>query len=279
MSDLDLVKAYDPAAALNAAERVNGAVSFSSEHDVDAVLTYYAENRHEHVDERDSGQLAQEAIDGRILLIRAEGDIVAASSAFNYSVEKGQDPSWVEIGATRATMKGFSFYPFIIASQVMEECLQRPPEDYIFANIYADNGAVRHLLGNKTGWDEFEVASDPRLESTYSRKNDAERHEMSSWVWLRSTPNCLPHQAGIVRDVINEGGLWNRKDPEHPKKLDLDLSGFSLARPDARAKLDILAEGAFSDFLTEKGGLLSCKEVIYALEDGETQALMAQYQM
>lgn len=280
MSELGLTGSYDPAAAINAAERIDGKVTFSSEWDVDEVLAYYGSNKHQHVDDRDPDQLTQEVTDGRLLLIRAEGELVAASSAFNYSVEKGQaSPSWIEIGATRATLGGFGFYPFIIASQVMEECFERPPEGYIFANIYEDNAAVRGLLGKKTGWDEFIVADDPDLEGTYSRKNDACKQEMSSWIWLRSTPNCMPHQAEIVRSVIQEGGFWNRKDPEHPKFLAVDFSDFSLATPDAIRKLDILAEGDFSDFLSKKGRLLSCKDVSEALQADDTSALIAQHEM
>ena len=280
MSELGLTGSYRPSAAINAAERIDGKVTFSSEWDIDEVLAYYGSNKHQHVDDRDPDQLAQEVTDGRLLLIRAEGNLVAASSAFNYSVEKCQEtPNWVEIGATRATLGGFGFYPFIIASQVMEECFERPPEDYIFANIYEDNAAVRHLLGKKTGWDEFLVADDPKLEATYGQKGGYTAQTMSEWIWLRSTPNCMPHQAEIVRSVIEEGGFWNRKDPERPKFLAVDFSDFSLATPGAIRKLDILAEGDFSDFLTGKGRLLSCKDVVEALDEDDTQALMAQHEM
>lgn len=181
-----------------------GSVGFSTASDITEVLRFYDENQHEHVDARDPVELEQEATDGRLLLIRKEGDIVAASSAFNYSVEKGAPPSWVEIGATRVALNGYGFYPFIIASQSLEEVIRGTPEDYLFANIYADNEAVKHLLGVKTGWDNFLVSDDPTLEATYSRKKNVTPEEMNTWAWLRSPASRLPHQARIVRDVVRE---------------------------------------------------------------------------
>lgn len=275
---------HDGAAAetVEVAKVLSGSIYFSSEDDVAEVFAFYEDNQHPHVDPIDPEVLERETVDGRVILLRAEGDIALASSAFNFSVNKDEPPSWVEIGGTLSTrdLRGFGFYPLIIASQVMQECLAgEPPQDYLFANIYDDNAKVQDLLGVQTGWENFKVAEDHRLEAAYAAKKNAEPAEMATWAWFRSRPNALPHQAGIVDGFLEERHFMNLRDPDQPIRLDMDVSGFALAQADTPRMIKTMAEGPVAELLREHGSELTCQETMAGLHEDAGQGLIQRFEV
>jgi hypothetical protein len=195
-------------------------VRFSEAADFPRILHFYQANRHDHVDVRESAQLEKAARDGRnLLFLNPAQEIVAASSAYDYTDDPSQPGKWVEIGSTRCTLQGFGLYPFIIASQVVHESGTRPPGEMFFASVYTDNAAVCDLLERKTGWKPM-IPPQSLVEVTGLEA------DMPKLAWFKSDKDCLPAQEKIVRDVHENPVFTNRKTGEI---ITLDLSRCALA--------------------------------------------------
>lgn len=180
-------------------------VSFSTIDDLDDIVRFYTDNRHQHVDARPTPVFEKAASNGRMILFRDSANtLVASSSAYDFTDTEESPFKWVEIGSTRSTLNGYGLYPFIIAAQVVTETIKRPPGELFVANIYDDNVAVQKILEHTNGWHRY---TPPKgLVDATGLAEDMDR-----LVWLASTPDCLKKQEDIVKHVLSRGWVENRK--------------------------------------------------------------------
>jgi hypothetical protein len=217
-------------------------VRFSEAADSGALVDFYKQNRHQHVDDRPSEKIAATANAGRTFMITDEkDDIAAASCAYDYPhpLDDSGETHWTEIGSTRAQLSGLGVYPFIIASQVIYDFLSSPPKDHFFASIYNDNLPVADFLENKVGWDRF-VPDDDLIDAS------GERASLDKLVWLKAESHTLPHQARLVLEFMDKAGgegIINKKTGE---RTCFDFSQFPLANR-FRAAVETLATGDFAN--------------------------------
>jgi hypothetical protein len=194
-------------------------VNFSTGADLGDIVRFYTDHRHKHVDARPVSVFEKAASEGRMILFRdAEKKLVASSSAYDFSDDDELPSKWVEIGSTRSILKGFNLYPFIIAAQVVSESAKRPPGEMFVANIYDDNVAVQNILEHTNGWHRFTPCKG--LVDVTGLADDMDR-----LVWLKSTPDCLKKQIGIVSAVIERGYVESKKTGE---RLGLRFDGFPM---------------------------------------------------
>lgn len=230
----------------NAAQSIS--LRFSTAADIPAILAFYRNNPHPHVDYRGDDIFTQRAESGRtILVLKPDGTI--AMSSMSHPFDDPQDSNgkgaWTEIGSTLGSMDGFGLYPFIIASQVVEEFINRAPGDKFFACIYKDNQAVTAMLNKKVGWPLIQ----PRLD--FARAVGEKPETMNTINWLHAQSDTIPHQARIVATMLDKGCVEKKGTQE---KLVLDTSRLSLATT-FRPQLDELAQGRFGEMLENSGPL------------------------
>jgi hypothetical protein len=184
-------------------------VRFSTSADLDDVIKFYKDNRHQHVDVRPVDVFEKATSEARMLLLRdSNGTLVASSSAYDFSDTEEMPHKWVEIGSTRSVLNGFGLYPFIIATQVVVETLRRPPGEMFVANIYDDNIAVQNILEHTNGWHKFTPPKE------LVKVTDLEQ-DMDRLVWLKSTPESLSQQMNIFKSVLERGFFENKKSGEY----------------------------------------------------------------
>ena len=209
-------------------------VRFSVPEDVPAVLEFYNTNQHHNVDHRGDSVFKDRTEKGRTLLV-LNPDRTIGMSSMSHPFEKSAS---VEIGSTRSRLDGFGLYPFIIASQIIHEFIERPANGPFFACIHKDNVAVTTLLNKKVGWNMIT----PTQEFADSI---GEGDNINTLFWLHADTDTFSHQAKIVLDVIAEGRVKNKKTGE---SLALDLSSFSLANEHHQLVKE-LANGDFGKML------------------------------
>lgn len=219
-------------------------VRFSDISDAPKLNEFYNSNQHQHVDGLTKDKILNRAKNGRVIIIEDQnGNIGAASMGKDHIRGGGKTPEWTEIGATRSVLSGLGIYPFIIASQVIHETINTPPQKHFIACIYKDNQAVTDFLNKKVGW-HLDTPSDEQLVITGEKDNEGDLN------FLESTADCLPHQASIVLDFMNRvetEGLKNKKTGETVR---FDFSRFSLAN-EFRQAAEALARGPFADDLKQ----------------------------
>lgn len=217
-------------------------IRFSQPADVPVLLDFYRNNRHPHVDYRGDALFTDRIESGRALVVfKPDGAIGMSSMShpFNDPVTSSSRPRWAEIGSTVGSMDGLGLYPFVVATQVIEEFISRTPDDKIFACIYKSNPAVTDMLNKKVGWPIISPSADFALAvgedpSTMGRLN-----------WLHAESDSLRHQARIVIAILDKGFVENRKTGE---KFALDVRNLSLANTTYR-HLTELAYGRFGEML------------------------------
>jgi hypothetical protein len=214
---------------------INAYVRFSNEKDIGKVLDFYRGNRHQHVHIRDEKLLSNLVKSGNFLLLedKKTGEILASSGTYPYTVKNDKDrPSYMEIGSTRFSEKvaGFGLYPLFISSQVIHASLTNPCQKMFIANVYDDSPVGRNLLTKKAGWDVIKATPDI-LEVFLSTKDKTaakNSSDMRTMTWYGSPPSCMPHQAGVILDFLN-----NKRRITHKSNgtvLKLDYSQFDLAK-------------------------------------------------
>lgn len=210
-------------------------IRFSTPADVPAVLHFYQTNLHKNVDYRGDDIFADRTENGRTLLIlNPDNTIGMASTSHPFDQNKK-----IEIGSTiRSGLDGLGLYPFVIASQVIHEFLERTPEECLFACIHKENADVVSMLHKKVGWN----MTTPTQEFA-----DAvgEGNHINDLTWLRADTDTFAHQAKIVDTSINKGFVENKKTGE---KFGLNLAHFSLATT-FNHHLQELAHGRFGEML------------------------------
>lgn len=220
-------------------------VRFSYPADTARVLQHYRDNPHPHVDYRGDAVFTDRIENGRTLLVMTGHDEIALASMaydFNEPGHQGSHATWIELGSTvgaKDKLRGFSMYPFAIASQVVHEFLTQPPADHFFACIYKSNPEVTKFLNTAVGW-KFYDPDDAFIAVAGETPENAKNIN-----WLQATTDTLPHQARVVLEVINKGYLENRKTGG---KALLDLDEFVLANQ-YLALVQELAHGAFGRML------------------------------
>lgn len=209
-------------------------VRFSTASDVPAVLNFYQSNLHPDVDYRGDDIFTDRTKSGRtILILKPDATIGLASISHpHYKADV------VEIGSTIGGINGVSLYPFVIASQIIYEFLERTPKETFLAMIHKTNHKVTNMLNNKVGWHMMTPTQD-------FANAVGEGENIPTLDWLRADSDTLAHQARIVSDVVQKGTLPNLKTGEDVK---LDLSRFPLATTFA-SHVDALAHGRFGEML------------------------------
>ncbi|MFN3827007.1 MAG: hypothetical protein ACK4NR_05205 [Micavibrio sp.] len=219
-------------------------IRFSEAQDAQTVYNFYLGNQHADFDLRKEEVIGERSTAGQIVLAERDGVTGLSSIGFAFAEpDGGQSKQWSEIGATRSVLNGMNLYPFIIASQVINEFLQHPPAEKFFANVYEDNKGVRHLLNKVVGWKEFEP-DDAIL--TVCKTTKIQASDERSRVWYEATSDTLQKQAAIVCDFIERGHVVSKKGNI---VIPLDLSGFSLATT-YKKHVEELARGEFGKILT-----------------------------
>lgn len=218
-------------------------IRFSTPADVPAVLSFYHANQHHNVDNRGDAVFQNRTEQGRVFLaLMPDHSIGAASMShpFTTPLANGGTGLSSEIGSTLARVDGFGLYPFIVASQIIHEFLEKPPEGVFFALIHTDNTPVLNLLTKKVGWNIVPASQD-------FADAIGEGPNIDHFTWLNASTNTFAHQARIVLSQIDTGYVEHKKTGQ---RLNLDLSGFSLATKH-RAALSELANGAFGQMLEQ----------------------------
>lgn len=218
-------------------------VRFSTPADVQPVLGFYAANRHHNVDFRGDDIFRDRTEQGRTILVLMPDDSIGASSMSHpvaTPLDNGGTGSSTEIGSTLARVDGFGLYPFLIASQIVHEFLDKTPDGVFFACIHDTNTAVTTLLNKKVGWNIITPTQD-------FADAVGEGANINTLNWLSATTDTLAHQARIVLAQIDQGYVENRKTGQ---RLSLDVSGFALATA-YRTELTELANGAFGKALEQ----------------------------
>lgn len=213
----------------------NIVVRFSEAADVPTVLSFYDQNRHHNVDFRGHDVFTERTETGRALLIfKPDNSLGLSSMSHTYPAT-----DVVEIGSTLTSMDGFGLYPFVIASQIIHEFLERPPENRFFACIHKpENDAVTKMLNRKVGWHIVTPTQD-------FADAVGEGPNIDKLSWLHADSDTLSHQSRVVLAAIDKGTLFNKKTGEN---VTLDLSRFSLATT-YRPHLEELANGRFGEML------------------------------
>ena len=230
-------------------------IRFSTPDDVPAVLKFYDDNRHPNVDDRGNDVFADRTETGRALLV-FKPDGALGMSSMSHPIG---DTGIVEIGSTMSPIK-FGLYPFVIASQIVHEFLERTPEDRFFACVHKGNPVV-DILHKKVGWD--------MLNPTQAFADAVgEGPTKDKYNWLHAPSGTLGHQARLVLAQIDKGYAENKVTGEQVK---LDLSGFSLATV-FRDQVEELASGRFGEML-ESARAIPLRDARRALEkyQGGTQ--------
>lgn len=209
-------------------------VRFSMPADVPAVLQFYHANQHHNVDDRGDDVFADRTEKSRTLLVLKPDNTIGMSSM---SHPFDQDKK-IEIGSTRSRLDGLGLYPFVIASQIIHEFLERAPEECFFACVHKDNLAVTHMLNKKVGW---HIVTPTREFADAIGEGD----HMDDLTWFRADTDTFAHQARIVAETIQKGYVENKKTGE---KLRLDMSHFSLATTFNR-HLNELAHGRLGEMM------------------------------
>jgi hypothetical protein len=219
----------------DAHNRIDASLRFSHKGDVSKILNFYRGNRHQHVHIRDENLLAELVTRGNFLILedKKTGEILASSGTYPYKVKGDKDlPSYMEIGSTRFSEKvaGFGLYPLFISSQVIHASLTKSCTKMFIANVYDDSPVGRNLLTKKAGW-KVVLPTKGILDVFHSTKdktandNKADNRTMT---WYGSPPSCMPHQAKVVMDF-----LQNKRRIAHKNNgtvLRIDYSQFDLAR-------------------------------------------------
>ncbi len=238
-------------------------VRFSTPEDIAKVYDFHKKTSHQHVDLRKPEVMEERTKNGRVIIFENQSDNMCGMSVC-YDFHKAANPAhhWVEIGSTRA-VSGLGIYPFIIASQVVQEFLTHPAEDKFIANVYDDNGYVLDKLGNVTGWHIF-TPEDDILTACKATKGDTNPHGAKR-IWFTATSDTIPGQARIILDHIKRGtdvGFLNKKTGE---TIRLDVARFPLAN-DLRPMVTELAYGAFGKYLEQNPhtGLREAREQLGA---------------
>ncbi|MDB5492571.1 MAG: hypothetical protein JWO78_2420 [Micavibrio sp.] len=226
-------------------------IRFSTPADTPSVLAYYGRNPNANVDFRGDDVFTDRTDSGRtILVFKPDNSIGLSSMSHPYP-----DQGLVEIGSTLANMDGFGLYPFIIASQIVHEFLERTPDEKFFACIYKpENDSVTKMLNTKVGWHivaPCQVFAD----------SIGETENINRLSWLNADSDTLPHQARVVLETVLRGTVSNKKTGE---TLKLDLGQFSLATVFS-AKVEELANGRFGEML-EKSHHLPLKQAKAAFD-------------
>lgn len=245
-------KSFDQAANAQKTEKVK--LRFSQPKDSPQILAYYKENAHQHVHIRDPKWITDHVGKGQFLILENEdGEIIASSATYDYVTEADTDgrPSFFEIGSTNFSPEGngFGLYPLFIASQVIEAFLNYPPKDKFIANVYDSSPVGRKMLVPKVGWKVIEPSEDvlKKFKSTKS----AEHTNEEPMTWYGSPSECLPHQARVVLDFIENGTITHKSGE---RAVEIDFSEFSLAN-ELKPLLQEIAHGKFSEVLERSAGL------------------------
>lgn len=221
---------------------------FSTAADIPAILAFYRDNRHPHVDDRGDDVFTHRAESGRTMIVFKPDGAIGMSS-MSHPFDNPQDlngkGAWTEIGSTLGNMDGLGLYPFIIATQVVEEFIQRTPGDKFFACIYKSNPAVTGMLNKKVGWPVIQPSLD------FARAVGEQPETMDTINWLHAESDTLPHQARIVTAMLDKGFVEKKATQE---RLILDTSRLSLATT-FRPHLDELAHGRFGEMLEKSNPL------------------------
>lgn len=209
-------------------------VRFSGPADVPAVLDFYHSNQHHNVDNRGDDVFTKRTEEGRAILILNPDNSIGMAS-MSHPMDQGKK---IEIGSTRAQLEGFGLYPFVVASQIVHEFLERPAQECFFACIHLDNDSVTKMLNQKVGW-QFMTPSQDFADAV------GEGATKDTLRWLVASSDTFAHQARVASDAMAKGYVENRKTGE---KLRLDLSAFSLAGAYQR-HVHELAHGRFGEML------------------------------
>ena len=240
--------AFTPAAPITPTADLFLTWRFSSQNDVEKVLSFYAVNQHQHVENGGENHYADRITTGRTLLIEDQhGHIKVASMAHYdpYMATVGQ----IVIGSTMSILQGCELEPLqrrpyvgVVASQVIERFLNDPPHDCFFAMIWkkSENDRVTQMLNCDVGWPIVTVTQQ-FADAVNEGPNLDKQH------WLQATSKTLPHQARIVLSLLEGNStILKHKTQERYK---LDFSRFSLADPVHRPLLHELAHGKFGKML------------------------------
>lgn len=219
--------------------------AFSKAADHDRLVEFYKDNRHDTVHIRKPAVMRKAVDNGRfIVLTDDQNGVRAGSGAYDYpDDDHNYQRRWTELGTTTANMPGYGLYPYIIAAQVIMDFIGRTPSESFVATIDHDNYSVIDLLKNKVGWKEFSPSEELKKEI----KNTKDWSTENPVVWLRATPEALPHQARLVLELIDKTELVNKKTGE---KVKLDLSDFPLAN-EMRSYVEALADGKLAKAFEE----------------------------
>jgi hypothetical protein len=229
-------------------------IRFSKPSDVPQVLKFYEDHRHPNVDHRGDDIFTDRTESGRALLVFTPDGAIGMSSMSHPMKGTGA----VEIGSTLSPME-YRLYTFVIASQIIQEFLERTPEDRFFACIHKGN-PVTDILHKKVGWEYLTTTQD-------FADSVGEGPNIDKLNWLHVPSNTLGHQARIVLDQIGKGYLEHKKTGE---RINLNLSGFSLATTFKR-HVEELAGGRFGEML-EKSQPIPLKAARKALDDYQAGA-------
>ncbi|HEY8190367.1 MAG TPA: hypothetical protein VIF12_06745 [Micavibrio sp.] len=223
-------------------------IRFSEQNDTQAICDFHRKNPHQNVDPRKPEIVEERARNGRVLLIEQHGAIKASSIGYDFARASGNpNATWIEIGTVRSTIGGI--FAFMIASHVIHEFLNSPPEEKFVTNIHSRNARVGHKFQHEAGWKIFTPSDE--ITTACKATKTAESRE-SPRIWFEATSNTLPFQARIVENAMT-GGIDGRTG-----KIDLDLSRFPLSAT-FRRQVEELSHGRFGEMM-EKAESLPLRE-------------------
>jgi len=217
---------------------------FSRKCDVERLTEYYGENTHENVYVRDPAVLRERIESGAAIILEDDqGHIHGASISYPITLEKGGETChvWSELGSTRITLNGFGLYPYMVAAQTLQGFMVEPPYNCFVAEVDVDNAAVIGLLHGKLQWPEYDA---PKSLTDKMEDSVKEGEEIVPVNWYHCGPETLQHQAQVVKKLVDNPVLVNKKTGE---TIELDLSQFQLANAFKPALEQLAAEGARPD--------------------------------
>jgi len=221
---------------------------------------------HPDVDLRKQDVINERAAGGRAIIYEdPAGEIYFSSITYEYAKANTNDthPEWAECGSTQAATGGLGLYPLTISSQVIYSFLTDPPYDKFIGSFSKSSPNVAKLILGKVGWKLFTPDQDC-LEATKSTK-DVEP-DNSQRNWAGSPSSCLPHQARIILETLNDSAAGKMIHKQTQAKIKLDVSDFPLAN-ELRPMLEELAYGKFGQYL----------EATADMKLGHTRELLEQY--
>ncbi len=200
----------------------------STSKDVERLLAFYADNRHDNTYHRGDALFAKQCRDGLILLLEApDGSLVGSSIAYPYMNNK-----FCELGTTRTSdecPKGFPLYEQIVGAQIVHQFMFDPPEDRLFADVHTKNHRVAERLVNNVGFADWANPPQEIIEVKCAMVGSREPHEgrlAGRSKYYQCGVEALPSNTARLVATLDQPRLTNKRGDT----LDLDMSGLPAVR-------------------------------------------------